>query len=621
MLEKLRNSTQTIYAKIIIILIIASFAFLGIGGVIRSSVGDYAIKVGDYKISNSTLNSEVQKTMNFYRNYYGDAISEEILQTIPFVEITTNRLIKHYLLLQETKNLKITIPDEVIFEQIFANNNFLTDNKFDKVKFNEFLRKNKISEAFYINFIKEYLSVEMLQSLFQNYSGDYSGVNALVSEYYNQNKLVNLYKISVANLFDQSFPISEAELIAYHEENSQNFVKAESRQIQYLDFSCKNMARFVELTEADIANAYQENASLYSVPEIRVVKQLFFQDELDAKSAQADIVSGLTLEQIITKYEINDSVVNIGEVTRAQIIDEFGDVVFATDNGKYTDTIKGPVGFHIFYIDEIKLAQKQPLSKVRDQLIADLTEQKSCAIAYENFNEAEAEVNSGSNLDEIAYKYQLEVQTDEDLARDGDLFGTIATNYPEYGVEVVNEFFNSEETGDNFSAVIGSDILLFYDIGKIVPERVKTLDEVKGLVTDIIKQQKQQQAQYNLASKLHQKLVANADLADMKDKYELINDQNVNRNSTDLPDLLIENVLSTAVGGLTEPFYDNENNSFLIVKVIDKGMLDLNKFEIQQIDMEVAKDLNNTINNSLFESYLAYLRNKTEIIINVSQQQ
>ena len=75
------------------------------------------------------------------------------------------------------------------------------------------------------------------------------------------------------------------------------------------------------------------------------------------------------------------------------------------------------------------------------------------------------------------------------------------------------------------------------------------------------------------------------------------------------------------MGGLTEPFYDNENNSFLIVKVIDKGMLDLNKFEIQQIDMEVAKDLNNTINNSLFESYLAYLRNKTEIIINVSQQQ
>jgi peptidyl-prolyl cis-trans isomerase D len=621
MLEKLRNGTQTIYAKILIVLIIASFAFLGIGGVIKSSISDYALKIGDYKISHATLNNEIQKTTNFYRNYYGDAISEEMLQSIPFAEITSNRLIRHYLLLQEAKNLNIKIPDDVIFEQIFVNPNFLTDNKFDKAKFDRFLNQNKISESFYINFVKEHLSVEMLQGLFQNYHGEYSGINTLVSDYYNQNKIVDLYKVSVANLLDQEFPISEAELIAYHDENNQSFVKSESREIRYLDFSCKNMARFVELSEADITNAYQENASIYSIPETRDIKQLFFQDQAEADAANADIISGLTLDELIAKYNINEAVVNIGDIARAQIIDEFADVVFATDSGSFTEVIKGPVGFHIFYVNAITEAKNQPLSVVRDQLTDDLIKQKSCAIAYEKFNEAEAEINTGSNLDEVAYKYQLEVQSDENLGEDGDLFGTIATNYPEYGVEVLKEFFQSDVTGNNFQAVIGSDVLLLFDINKIVPERVKTLDEVKGLVTDIIKKQKQQEAQNDLANAIYQKLESGSDLSTLAGKYELIRDQEVSRNSSNIPTALIEEVLSTNVSSLTKPFYDFDSNSFVVVKVTGKEMLELNKFEAQQIDLEVAKDLNNTINNSLFESYLKYLRNKTEIVINVGAQQ
>ena len=125
----------------------------------------------------------------------------------------------------------------------------------------------------------------------------------------------------------------------------------------------------------------------------------------------------------------------------------------------------------------------------------------------------------------------------------------------------------------------------------------------------------------DLANAIYQKLESGSDLSTLAGKYELVRDQEVSRNSSNIPPALIEEVLSTNIGSLTKPFYDFDSNSFVVVKVTSKEMLELNKFETQQIDMEVAKDLNSTINNSLFESYLKYLRNKTEIVINVGEQQ
>ena len=72
MLEAIRKGTQTIYAKIIIILIVASFSVWGIGGIFQESFYDEVIIVGDYKISQAEFESELTNTKNFYKEYYGD---------------------------------------------------------------------------------------------------------------------------------------------------------------------------------------------------------------------------------------------------------------------------------------------------------------------------------------------------------------------------------------------------------------------------------------------------------------------------------------------------------------------------------------------------------------------
>ena len=580
MLDKFRKATQTIYVKILIVLIIASFAFWGIGGMIRSSVTDFAIKVGDFKVSRAMYQNEVSKTNNFYRNYYGESLTEEMLNTIPFGEITASRLIRHYLLLQEAKDLNIAVPDDAVFAQIFANPNYLTDDKFDKSKFDDFLAKNGISETYYVNYIQEYTSVNLIQSLFQTYNNSYDEVSDLVSSYYNQEKLADIYKINVASLINMEFPISESELIEYHNKNSSNFIKAESRSIQYIDLSCKNLEQFVTLSESEIQTEYEDRSTEFSVAELREIKQLFFDDEESANSALADIAQGSSLGDIATKYKIDDAVINIGEVSKDQVIGDFAKAIFSASQGNFSAIVKGPIGYHIFYIKTITPGQKKPLSLVRDQIVAGLTKQKSCSQAYELFNTVEDEISAGHNLEEIAYNHQLVVQSNENLAKDSEVFGTLALNYADIGSSVMQEFFASANKMKNVSKVVGSDVFIVYNVDKIIPERTKTLDEVKGIVTNLIKEDQQKQALVKLARNTHKSLVNKEDVANANTQYQLMRDQKINRHSVDYTMEVIEQVLAAGVGTVLMPIYDTKGESYLVIDV--KGKSAKKQFSLPQ---------------------------------------
>ena len=617
MLAKFRSATQTIYAKILIILIVASFGVWGIGSMIRSSNTDFALKVGDYKISHQRFNNEVAKTEDFYRNYYGSSISDEVFATIPFAEITSQRLIKHYLLVQEAKDLNIEIPDQEILKQVFSNPNFLTDNEFDKGKFNSFLQNNRISEAFYLNFIKENVSSNLIQGLFQTYNGNYDKLTELLANFYNQEKIVDIFKITDANLENKDFQISEAELIEYHDKNSQNFVKPETRSVQYLDFSCKNFEQFVELTEAEILNSYQENADLYSIPEYRDVKQLFFNDEETANAAQQAIASGKTITEVAEMYNIDQAVINIGTVAKGQVIGDFADAIFETETGKFSETVKGPIGFHIFLIVSASESQNKPLSEVRTEIVNSLTQQKSCVIAFEKFNQVEEQIAAGSSLEEIAYNNQLQIQSNEILGRDNGFFGTLASHYPQFSQEILNELFAETEVVSNVNKMINDQVYIIYNINDITAERVKTLDEVKGIVTNIILAEKQKTEMANLASKLHIDLLKSANISADNKRFVLEKDQVINRTSQDYTFDVLESVMQAKVGDIIPPLYQDQSNSFLLIKVKAKNEMSVSKFEMQKIAQEIGNDMNNTISNSLFSSYLAYLKSKIEVVVNV----
>ena len=55
MLQKLRNLTNTIFVKLIICLLVLSFALWGIGDIFRSKLTEHIAKVGGFSVSKEYL--------------------------------------------------------------------------------------------------------------------------------------------------------------------------------------------------------------------------------------------------------------------------------------------------------------------------------------------------------------------------------------------------------------------------------------------------------------------------------------------------------------------------------------------------------------------------------------
>ena len=129
MLNIIRNFSKTLFAKILIVIIIIPFIFWGMGGVFNSGNSNNIAKINNYSISTqefinyinqSKMNSEVIK----------DNIENNILNEI------VSMLVSEKLLEMEVKDLNIFISDEVLAKKIKNNKNFHDDkNKFSRTEY------------------------------------------------------------------------------------------------------------------------------------------------------------------------------------------------------------------------------------------------------------------------------------------------------------------------------------------------------------------------------------------------------------------------------------------------------------------------------------------------------
>ena len=133
MLNNIRNFSKTIFAKILLIIIIIPFVFWGMGGVFNSGNANNIVKINDHNIS-------TQDFMNYLNDskLRPDAIKENIDNNI--LEDLLSGLISNTLLNMEIKDLEINISEKSLAEKIRKNKNFLDgEGKFSRTKYEKFL--------------------------------------------------------------------------------------------------------------------------------------------------------------------------------------------------------------------------------------------------------------------------------------------------------------------------------------------------------------------------------------------------------------------------------------------------------------------------------------------------
>ncbi|MCW5699146.1 MAG: peptidyl-prolyl cis-trans isomerase, partial [Rhodospirillales bacterium] len=202
---------------------------------------------------------------------------------------------------------------------------------------------------------------------------------------------------------------------------------------------------------------------------------------------------------------------DLGTLTRDELIAELADPVFAVAQGKVTAPIKSALGWHIVEVTAIEPASTRSLADVRDELTKTIAMDKAVDALYDLSTRLEDTLGGGASLEDAAQSLNLKllkIAALDSLGRDVD--GKAVTGMP------------SELPATAFATDVGSDSLLtdtndggyfIVRVDEVTPPRLEPLDAVRARVLEAAMTEKRAAAAKEAAEALAEQVRGGADMA------------------------------------------------------------------------------------------------------------
>ena len=413
MLQIIRKFSLSWAAKILLILLIGSFGIWGItdflGPKFRS---DAVATIGKETISRAQFYQAFRNEVGYLRGKTGDDIDKnpEIMSAVAS-QVLWN-LIQESLLRQELNSLKIVISDESLKQIIQSEEVFYGDDgKFSKAKFDLMLDNQRMSEAYYLNMLKQSLRKKLLiQAVAKGLKIPETVIGPLLEQ------LTETRSIVVLNILSRVFPVikspTQSELLDFYTTNEQLFVIPESRDLSVVILDPK-------IYQEQAKNKLNANVGAEEVraQAIGIVYE-------KSKEIQDSLASGVTLAEVAKTMNLPFTTLQGVSMTGYNAEGKLivgGKSVFTLDmvkrayelgEGNESDLMElGDGRFYILLVDKTDPQRSPPFEDVQDKVLAAYKDRIRHKLALQKAKDLMKEVNAGKFLEAVARENNLSVQT------------------------------------------------------------------------------------------------------------------------------------------------------------------------------------------------------------------
>ena len=204
MLSNIRKFSTSIWAKMLLGIIIIPFVFWGMGGVFSGGNKNTLAKINNHNIS----------TQDFMKHLNTLQITEELIRKEidnSIIEQILNDLVRKEILLLEMKNLKLQIPNSSLSMILKKNKKFLdSQGNFSRTSYEKFLLENNMNASI---FEERFKSSELKKLLFYYIGGGIYPPKFLINKTFNsQNKNITLKGIKIENIYKKNNEIKDIEI-------------------------------------------------------------------------------------------------------------------------------------------------------------------------------------------------------------------------------------------------------------------------------------------------------------------------------------------------------------------------------------------------------------------------
>jgi len=502
MLDAMRSRAGGWVAKIFILLLAASFAVWGVADVFTGRQGDVLVTVGDVEITAEEYRNVFNRQVRAVGRQIGRAITPEEARAMGLDRQILNQLIRDAAFIAQARELGLAVPDQTIADRIAGNPAFQSpDGKFDPEDFRRLLAQNGMSEG---QFIAEQRQAMLSGAISEALGSGVKPPQPLLQalwRYRSERRDAQYFEVGAD---DVTIPEpSESQLREFYEENPALFEIPERRQIVIIHADPAVLGARIDISEEDIAAAYERRKEEFGTPERRVIQMIPFADTAEAGAALERIRGGAEFLDIAKEKNLSEEDATLGELTKDAVPDPaFAEAAFGLAEGAVSEPVEGRLSTALIRVTDIIPADQKPLSEVRDELAKLLQTELGRERVLDLYDEIEDGRAAGQSFEDIAANLDLELRKVEIDRAGADPQGEIV-ELPA-SQEVLRTAFDLDIGLEADPVSTADDGFVWVDVRDIAPAALEKFDEARDEVLAAWKKREASQAVLAKARELKQ---------------------------------------------------------------------------------------------------------------------
>ncbi len=387
---------------------------------------DVAAKVNNAIISPQELRWTYDRKIEIEKRRFGDSLTPEMVKQLKpdLGKEVIEELIDLQLLCQEAERLGFAVTEQDLRQDIANHPMFQRNGIFNESMYRAYLKELKLPAQLFEQRRKQ----ELLQSEFSKLIVDSVKTDPQEIRRFWQ---IESDKIQLAFVMvkperpDLQTPPDQEKFEAYFKENRAQYEIPASVDLEYVQFSWKDVQANLSVSEEEARSYFSANPAEFVIPEKVKARHILLEVPKDATPEKIEEVRQ-KIEQIRTEIqggkkfdemarsESQDKITaekggDLGFIARGSLNPKLENVLFNLKVGELSEPLRTPQGYHLILVEEQAPEKEQQFEEVKDSLISRLVEQKARKKAAEDAEEMYERAYRTENLEDPAKELGITV--------------------------------------------------------------------------------------------------------------------------------------------------------------------------------------------------------------------
>lgn len=621
MLDALRRGSAGWVAKILLSLLIMSFAVWGIADVFTGFRQGSLATVGSTEISAPEFNRVFQNELEGLSAQYGKRINIEDARREGVDRFVLNKLIGQAALREHARSLNLGMSKDQVAAQLKNDEDFFgPDGKFSKDGFDNLLRNLGLSESRFLELRKDDELRRQLSTAMLAATVTPKTMVEISHAWKSETRSLEFFKIDA----DKSVPVpepDEAKLKTFYEDQKAQFMTPEYRKYTALVATLDELKKDAVITDDEVKASYTDTKADYDKPERRRIQQIAYKDKVAAQAAREALTKGgKNFMQAAKDAGAKESDVNLGMLTKKQMIDpKIADAAFTIARDTVSDVIEGRFATVVLRVIEIETGDESTFEKVKDKVRDRLARTKAGVLIQERADLVEEGRNAGKTLKDLGESLKLKVfdvaQSDRDNKSADGKTALDLTSAP----SVIATVFQTAPGSESEPIQLGNEGYAWIDVTSVEVPKLKPYADVAADLKAAFLDAEKNKLVKAFADKLTERAKAGEDFAkiaaDAGGKVEKLDDILRNTSPPGLTQEAVELAFVLANGAVasSETTDRATRNILKVVKITPPAA------PAKAEEDKITGELQRNLQNDLLIAYVSTLQDKLGVTINEAE--